>query len=216
MSTSAATPASHAPRRSRWRTAEGITLKPSEWLSLPQAGLRWILLNTLGRRVERPWIPPAATRALAEHLTPQARVLEIGAGNSTLWLAPRCAALTSFESDQAWFEAMRAKLAARNLAHVDLQYRWVAHEMADFSFLPDASLDLCLVDGGPRLECAQAAVPKLKPGGWLYLDNADTNLDAKQFLLDLARQNRCSLRFHRGFPPACLYVTEGIVAQFLR
>lgn len=204
------------PRRSRWRTAEGAALSPCEWLSFPVACAQWLLLKIAGRRVERPWIPPSATRALARHLSSSARVLEIGAGFSTLWLARRCAALTSIEADRTWFEQMQRILAARRMTHVDLQFRWVAHEMADFSSISDRSLDLCIVDGGPRRACLEAALPKLKPGAWLYLDNADSNPDAKDLLRGLAAENRCTLATYRGFPPACLYVSEGIVATLLR
>ena len=40
---------------------------------------------------------------------------------------------------------------------------------------PDASLDLFVVDGWYRLICARAALPKLKPGGLLLIDNTDWN-----------------------------------------
>lgn len=201
-------------RRSRWRTAEGAALTWREWISFPVACWQWVLLKTLGHRVERPWIPPSATRALAAHLPPDSHVLEIGSGFSTLWLSRRCARLLSIEADQGWFEHLRGTLAARGLTHVDLQFRWVGTEMSDFSQIPDHSLDLCVVDGGPRCACAQAAVPKLKPGGWLYLDNSDTNPDAKAFLRQLAAAGKCTLTAYRGFPPACLYVSEGLVAVF--
>ena len=36
---------------------------------------------------------------------------------------------------------------------------------------PDASLDLVVVDGRARVECARRAMPKVKPGGLLLLDD---------------------------------------------
>ncbi|MBI5865098.1 MAG: hypothetical protein HZB38_11445 [Planctomycetes bacterium] len=38
---------------------------------------------------------------------------------------------------------------------------------------PDATFDVILVDGRARPACIQHAIPKLKPSGWLVLDNAD-------------------------------------------
>jgi len=199
--------------RSRFRTAEHEPLTWRQWLELPPAITYWILLKLTGRRAKLPWIPASARREIARLLPANARVLEVGAGMSTLWLAPRCAQIISFESDQGWCDVLQAELTRRKLDHVDLQHRWLAHEMADFSLVPDDSLDLCVIDGGPRHECARAAPPKIKPGGCIYLDNADTNLDAKRLLLELANDGGWSVSIHRGFPPACLYVTEGIVVR---
>ena len=36
-----------------------------------------------------PWLPPAAVNYLDQLLSPEMRVLEYGAGGSTLWLAER-------------------------------------------------------------------------------------------------------------------------------
>jgi hypothetical protein len=54
-----------------------------------------------------------------------------------------------------------------------------ASEIADsdyvhsIDYLPNESLDFCLVDGKARQWCACAAVPKMKTGGLFVLDNAN-------------------------------------------
>ena len=62
------------------------------------------------------------------------------------------------------------------------RYRSGRPELAGHSFeryvrrieaLPDASLDLVLVDGRARPGCLEAALPKLARAGALLLDNAD-------------------------------------------
>jgi len=45
------------------------------------------------------------------------------------------------------------------------------------SAFQDGSFDFALVDGKQRAACMQAIIPKLKPKGWVYLDNTD--LEAK-------------------------------------
>lgn len=198
-------------RRTRFHTQDGRLAPLGAYVHLPVAIIQWLRLKLFSSYVERPWIPPSATRMIQRHLTLGSRVLEIGAGMSTLWLAKRCRSLLSIEADRKWFEQLGVMLAGRGLRHVDLQFRWQADDMSDFSSVPDGSLDLCFVDGGPRLECIVAALPKLKPDGWLYVDNTDLYPDTKEFLTKLLTTRPGRLVFHRGFPPACLFINEGVI-----
>ena len=202
-------------RPTRFHTQEGHLAPAAAYFYLPVAIVQWLQLRLFARYVERPWIPASATHRIKQHLSPDARVLEIGAGMSTLWLAARCKALLSIEADQKWFDQLGAILASRQIGNVDLQFRWRANEMCDFSAMADGSLDLCFIDGGPRLECIQAALTKLKPDGWLYVDNTDLYPDTKLFLERLSETKDCRLTYQRGFPPACLFVNEGIILEMM-
>lgn len=132
---------------------------------------------------------------------------------STLWLARRVGRLVSFEADAGWHAQLARFLSERCLTHVELHHRWVATDLSDFSLVADASLDLCVIDGGPRLACLLAALPKLRPGGCIYADNTDSNPGVKDRLQKLADERGWPLTFHRGFPPACLYLSEGAVLE---
>jgi hypothetical protein len=44
---------------------------------------------------------------------------------------------------------------------------------------PDHTFDLVLVDGRVRTECMQHAIPKIRPGGHLMLDNSNNAEVAK-------------------------------------
>lgn len=202
-------------RRSRFHTQEGRLAPASAYLQLPFALLQYLRRRWSGRLVEAPWIPPSATRRISQRLSPASRVLEIGAGMSTLWLAARCGSLLSIEADREWHDRLAEILARRGLRHVNLQYRWQAADMCDFSAVADGSLDLCLVDGGPRLECARAAIPKLKTDGWLYIDNTDLYPETKSFLRSLSVSRPCLLTYFRGFAPACLFINEGALLELL-
>jgi len=202
-------------RPTRFHTQEGQLAPGTAYLRLPVVIVQWLRLRLFGKLPEHPWIPPTATARISQHLSPAAQVLEIGAGMSTLWLAPRCRSLLSIEADRRWYERLAAILAQRGLRHVTLQHRWLAADMCDFSTVPDASLDLCMVDGGPRLECARAALSKLKPDGWLYVDNTDLYPETKDFLRSLGASHRCRLTYFRGFAPACLFVNEGTLLELL-
>jgi predicted O-methyltransferase YrrM len=134
------------------------------------------------RHPDHPWLTRDAISTLDGLLEPSWRGLEFGSGRGTLWLARRVAALTSVEHDPGWHGRVRGLLDESGTANVDLRlvetsdddprraaspYVQVAHEFAD------GSLDLVLVDGILREHCVLAALPKLRAGGVLVLDNAN-------------------------------------------
>jgi hypothetical protein len=45
--------------------------------------------------------------------------------------------------------------------------------VAAISGEPDGSLDLVIIDGRARVECARRAIPKVCPGGLLLIDDTD-------------------------------------------
>ena len=121
-----------------------------------------------------PWIPFSARAALEPRLTPDFFVWEIGSGYSTIWLSQRVRKLVSLEASEPWYQRIREELTARSLSNVDLRHEWRAERMADFSELADGALDLLFIDGGPRSDCLKKGFQKVRGGGWVYLDNWDT------------------------------------------
>ena len=119
-----------------------------------------------------PWLTRDMVELLGTRLTGAGHGLEWGAGRSTLWLAARLESLVSVEHDQAYYRRVRAQLERTGARNVDL--RFCANEsdyVAVADSLPPASLDFALVDGQARDLCALAALPRLKPGGLLVVDN---------------------------------------------
>lgn len=117
---------------------------------------------------------------LDDWLQPRDKGHEWGSGRSTVWLARKVGGLTSVEHHPAWGETVRELLRAEHVAdkvdyHVvgdtdaESQQAYVStvHRYADHS------LDFCLVDGILRDRCALAALPKIKPGGILIIDNVN-------------------------------------------
>lgn len=148
-----------------------------------------------------PWMTPAAIDILHTLLTKDMRGFEFGSGRSTLFIAPRVKELVSLEHDQQWFAHIEAELKNKKLGNVHYVQILPANDpskkigypknnyenylmpatpatcyTAYYSYIdqyPDASFDFIIVDGRARVECAQHAIPKLKPGGMLILDNAE-------------------------------------------
>lgn len=122
-----------------------------------------------------PWLTPGAVAYLERWLRPDHVGLEWGAGRSTLWFSQRVDRLISIEHDPAWYAHVRNGLLASPRNNVELYL--CANEADEYLLpargLPDASLDFVLVDGFSELRdrCALSAIPKIRPGGLLILDD---------------------------------------------
>ncbi len=122
-----------------------------------------------------PWLVPAAIEWIDAYLKPTMRAFEWGAGGSTLWYARRVKELVSIEHDSDWYGQVRDELAVLNIRNVIL--RWMPD--GDFEcyatvvILFDEPFDYIAVDGRARIKCIERAIPKLKSGGVLMLDNSE-------------------------------------------
>jgi len=163
-----------------------------------------------------PTNPYAAAAALDQRLSPQARVVEIGAGMSTLWLSQRVTHVTSYEWNPVWYERLAGHLRREQVSNVDLRF-CSGHDELAFADVRDASLDVIYVDGGPRSLCIERLWPKLRFGGLAYLDNWDSDLfwlegeiDARAFLDRQAAEVAERLLFV-DFVPGAFSVNEGLL-----
>lgn len=146
-----------------------------------------------------PWINAGAVRWLRRRLSPEMTGFEWGSGRSTLFFAARVAQLTSVEHKDKWRRRVAAALTARGITNVTLRFEpprddpgrpharpglWQAlgyrPQKPEFNAYADAildvapdSLDFVSLDGRARVACALNALPRLRPGGFLLLDNSE-------------------------------------------
>ncbi|WP_239394068.1 class I SAM-dependent methyltransferase [Frankia sp. CiP3] len=127
-----------------------------------------------------PWLTPQANEILVTLLRRTDDGLEFGSGRSTIWLANRVHHLSSVEHDDGWHSTVSAQLKEQRLQNVEYilapqdvpAERGGESEYASTALrFGDASLDFVLVDGAYRDFCVKFAIPKIKPGGVLVLDN---------------------------------------------
>jgi len=127
---------------------------------------------------EIPWLAPEAIEFLQGLLRPNHRVLEHGAGGSTIWLARRAAWVTSLEHNRSWLDATERALVERGLRH-KAAVKWVpAGDDPEFEQRARATFngrrwDLAFVDGqvDARAAMIRVSAEALRPGGWLVVDN---------------------------------------------
>ncbi len=160
------------------------------WLKRPKSMLYrikywiWEKLNP-----NEPWLCPGTIEFCKKHLSTSMSVLEFGSGRSSAWFAQRVGKLTSIEHDANWGKLVKSQLEKKNIANVNLRLILLDHPLSEpekefYEICPsyvaildefaDESLDFIIVDGHYRTNCARKCLSKIKPGGYLLID--DTNM----------------------------------------
>jgi hypothetical protein len=147
-----------------------------------------------------PWLNHGAVKWLQSNLTPDMMGYEWGSGRSTVFLARFMKRLVSLEHKKKWFRKVRGLMEEYGVTNVDYYFippgeeSWTDSAVRspvwdDLKYTPrkpeftayfvhilqypDESFDVVLVDGRARVECALNALNKIKPGGFLILDNSE-------------------------------------------
>lgn len=144
-----------------------------------------------------PWTSPASIAVFEKFLSKDMTAFEWGSGSSTVFFAQRIKKLVSIEHNEAWYKKVKSSLKEKKFDNVE--YHFIKINYPDqhldkdgyqaalnenqtnayrdyFSFIdrfPDEYFDFIVVDGRARVECGFHAIPKLKPGGVLVLDNSE-------------------------------------------
>jgi SAM-dependent methyltransferase len=190
-------------RASRFHSARG-PMPISGWLRLPAARLR----ARLDLVPERPWIVPAAIGWLGRRMKRGWAVLELGSGRSTLWLARRVSSVLSFEDNEYWLARGREMLTEAGIENAELRQLAVERFGPEIAALPDQGFDLVVVDflespRADRVEAVRAARSKLRPGGYLLLDDSDRSAYAQAFELLANWRRRRFVGVKDGWPTVC-------------
>lgn len=164
--------------------------------------------NPLLRKL--PWMTYDAIDHLAKICTPEMKVFEWGSGGSTLFFASRCNHVTTVEHDTTWSNFLKEKIDELSFKNVDLKeippekipdfkkkdYRnpddfvskdthsiGLSYEnyVKSINSYPTEYFDIVLVDGRARNSCIKHAIPHIKKGGFLIVDNSDRAYYLKPF-----------------------------------
>ncbi len=176
-----------------------------------------------------PLITFGARKWLDDNLTDAMRVFEYGSGGSTFYFLPRVAEVVSVEHDAGWFGVMQKKLDDHGATTCQYLLReprardeddppytidsftssFPAFGRMDYGdyvraidAYDDASFDLVVVDGRARISCIKRAMPKVQPGGYLMLDNAERT----QYRPGRDLLSDWSCTDFRGLGPNCPFV----------
>jgi hypothetical protein len=116
-----------------------------------------------------PWYSYPCIEFLQRRDFSDRRVLEFGAGQSTLWWASVAREVVAIETDPRWFAQLKAACPAN--AEVHLVRGDDANAVRD---IPVAGpFDVIVIDGLKREEMIDLAVARLAPAGAIIADDAD-------------------------------------------
>jgi len=158
-------------------------------------------LNRKTLKDEIPWITFEAKEWLDKFLKQDMTVFEYGSGGSTLFFSKKVKNLISIEHDKTWYEALSSLLKEKKILNCEywlLEPRPILAKDTNLNFsyplsftseaytnmsfkkyvksidvFPNGSFDLILVDGRARPSCILHALNKLRPGGFLMLDDSE-------------------------------------------
>jgi len=133
-----------------------------------------------------PWIVPESLDYLKSIVQPHWYVFEWGSGGSTIFFARHCRHIISIEHHKKWHTWTSEKLRAEGLARkatvlyvpgvkdVPHEARFEHYSNAILDY-PDKHFNLVFVDGeaSSRGYCVTNALAKVRPGGYLLLDNSN-------------------------------------------
>lgn len=136
-----------------------------------------------------PWLPYLAIDYLNHWLKPEMSVFEWGAGGSTFWLAERVANVTTIEHSLDYrFDSLPENVVLYYIQPDDGELgndpanpsHYRSRPIGGVNFKNYASIidtfepfDLILVDGRARAACLYHALPKVKRGGFVVIDNTE-------------------------------------------
>jgi hypothetical protein len=225
-------------RSTRFHDENNVFMGWAEFRHLPATLYTLAHRKLLGRLPEMPWWPYPAIEAIDRLLDRDSVVLEFGIGMSTLWLARRAGRVYGVEGAPEWYEEMTKRLHDAGLDNVTLLLRdstrypdrgnysdQFNEVFSSLDGIPEPQLDLVIVDGAARWRCVEKALPAIRPGGFLYLDNSDADKDWAHYTrpglakeaqkrLEAAEQaGEGTCQYFRGLAPATLIATEGTLFQ---
>jgi len=150
---------------------------------------------------EVPWLTFKAKAWLESYLKPNMSVFEYGSGGSTIFLSKKVSKLISIEHDKNWYTEVSRALSKKKNSNCEYilcepekeisgamfsydckTYASALRKYAGMNFekyvksiekYPDGSFDLVIVDGRARSSCIRHAPSKIRPGGYLMLDNSE-------------------------------------------
>lgn len=149
-----------------------------------------------------PHFTPQSIIYLENYLNTKMIVFEWGTGKSTSWFSPRVLKVISVEHDTIWYKKAVKNLKSKGLNNIEIHYVLPMNpdELKSFSWpsdwkyfdllkhhpkktqffryiskidmYDDEYFDCIIIDGRERVGCLVYAIPKLKPGGIIVLDDS--------------------------------------------
>jgi predicted O-methyltransferase YrrM len=129
----------------------------------------------------KPFMCDASIKRYEELIFEGAKILELGAGNSTIWLAKRQVCVEAYEHDVDWF--LFTEKAVKMYDNDDIHVHFDEQYFSAISTYSPETFDIIVVDGINRFECVKAIYDSniLKHGGVLLLDDCERRFISEEY-----------------------------------
>lgn len=197
--------------REVFRVVVYCALNPSQWKYF----LKWIKSigpNQSALEDRIPWMSYSSIDFLNRVVNKNMTVFEYGSGGSTLFFSDRSEKVVSIEHDEKWYKKLQKVLSEEQINNVQYflkkpkkisskqykeeYYRSWREQNASFrnyvthiNNYEDKYFDIVSVDGRSRVPCIREAYDKVRPGGYIVLDNSSRKDYFEAFLF--LRQKGC-------------------------
>lgn len=144
--------------------------------------------NEIMGSTNQPWLVKESIEFLFDRINSNHNIFEFGSGSSTFWFSKFANRVYSIESDKKWYQEVHKTIISNNISNIEINlkecdmkyittvdteyediYKDYANSINDFKM----SFDFILIDGVARTLCIKNALHKLKPNGFLIIDNAE-------------------------------------------
>lgn len=158
---------------SRFRALDGTPTSLSLLPSLVRATLRRVLGWQGG-----PWLSDRALAQLRALIRPDHHVLELGSGESSLWLSARAQTVRSYETDPEWYRYVQVLADAKQVDNLTLELCRPSDLLSSLGSLPGNRYSLVIVDHTDSADITRSdslhAVRRLvSSNGFILLDDSD-------------------------------------------
>jgi hypothetical protein len=120
-----------------------------------------------------PWFTYPMNDFIEARLMKDMDVFEYGSGNSTLYFAKKVCHIVSVEHEESWYKLIKSRLP-ENATYLFCEPD-DSRKYPETILKTDKYFDIVIIDGRQRVECAKAAIIKLKPNGVIIWDNSLRN-----------------------------------------
>jgi hypothetical protein len=145
---------------------------------------------------ELPWVTYRAIDWFSRHLTHEMVLFEWGSGGSTVFFSQRVKRVVTIEHNPNWHQYVSSHLERKGVNNISLQLvepgeittsdpwylsttfakyagKYFESYCKAIDKYSDGYFDVVMVDGRARIGCIRQALPKVKPGGFIVLDNSE-------------------------------------------
>lgn len=166
-----------------------------------------------------PWLTFPSIHFLKKIISNQMIVFEYGSGGSTLFWSGKTKQVISVEHNGAWYAKIKNELEIREIKNVSY-FLLEGEDEPDYALkssadpkdyisedesavgkkferyvkkideYPDEYFDIILIDGRARPSCIAHGMKKLKPQGYLVIDNSERNYYFKRFKFSKSQWER--------------------------